>query len=113
LRETGGEGVDAVYDTVGGDTLARSFEVIKPYGRAMSCVSTTGDLNSAYGKNLVLRFGFMERTRAKLDALRRMAERGQLKPVIDSVLPLSEVAQGHRRLEAGGVRGKIVLKVVD
>ena len=113
LRETGGEGVDAVYDTVGGDILARSIGVIKPYGRAMSCVGTTGDLNGAYGRNVLLRFGFMERARHKLDVLRVMAEREQLHPVIDSVIPLSEVAQGHRRLEAGGVRGKIVLQVAD
>jgi NADPH2:quinone reductase len=113
LRETGGEGVDAVYDTVGGDNLAHSIEVIKPYGRAMSCVGVTGELPGALFKNVLLRYGFMERARHKLDALRILVEREQLRPVIDSVIPLSAVAEGHRRLEAGGVRGKIVLQVAD
>jgi NADPH2:quinone reductase len=111
-RETGGEGVDSVYDTVGGNILARSIEVIKPHGRAVTCVNSTGDLSAANPKNITIYFGFMERTRAKLEAVRVLVERQQLKPVIDSVIPLEEVAAGHRRLEAGGVRGKIVLQIV-
>jgi NADPH:quinone reductase-like Zn-dependent oxidoreductase len=113
LRETGGEGVDAVYDTVGGSTLADSLPVIKPFGRAATCVSSTADLSSGNRKNITIYLGFMERARYKLDALRVLAECQLLRAVIDSVLPLSEVAEGHRRLEAGGVKGKIVLKVVD
>jgi NADPH2:quinone reductase len=113
LRETGGEGVDGVYDTVGGTILACSLVVIKPYGRAVSCVNSTGDLSSANSRNLTVYFGFMERAKYKLDAIRVLVERHQLSPVIDSVIPLSEVAAGHRRLEAGGVRGKIVLQLVD
>ena len=113
LRETRGEGVDGVYDTVGGNMLATSIDVIKPYGRAVTCVGSTGDLSGANIRNISIYFGFMERTRPKLDILRVLAERHQLRPVIDSVIPLSQVAEGHRRLEAGGVRGKIVLQVVE
>jgi NADPH2:quinone reductase len=113
MRETDGEGVEAVYDTVGGDTLSRSIQVTQPHGRMVSIANTTGDLNGAYRKNISLYFCFMERARRKLEALRVMAERKQLRPVIDSVLPLNQVAEGHRRIEKGGVRGKIVLKVTD
>ena len=113
LRETDGAGVDAIYDTVGNDTMARSMETIKPYGRAMTCVGITSELPGALFKNVLLRYGFMERARHKLDALSVLVERGQLRPVIDSVLPLDQVADGHRRLQAGGVRGKIVLHVAD
>ncbi|NJD60633.1 MAG: NADPH:quinone oxidoreductase [Anaerolineales bacterium] len=111
-RETGGEGVDGVYDTVGGNLLAQSINIIKPHGRAVTCVNSTGDLSAANPKNITIYFGFMERARAKLEALRVLVERQQLKPVIDSVIPLEEVAAGHRQLEAGGVRGKIVLQVI-
>ena len=41
-----------------------------------------------------------------------VAERGQLVPVIDAVLRLEEAAVAHRRAEAGGLRGKLVLQVV-
>jgi len=111
LRETGGAGVDAVYDTVGNDNMARSMEALRPYGRAMTCVGITTELPGALFKNVLLRYGFMARTRAKLEMLSVLVERGQLRPVVDSILPLEQVAEGHRRLQAGGVRGKIVLHV--
>ena len=111
LRETGGQGVEVAIDTVGGDTLARSVAAMKPYGRMVGCVSCTADLSAALGKNLSVHFEFLERARYKMEALRTLAERRQLVPVIDSVLPLEEVAEAHRRIEAGGMRGKIVLEV--
>ena len=110
LRATSGRGVDLVCDTVGGETLARSVQVTRPHGRLISVVNTSGDLNAAYVKNLTVSFHFMERAGYKMEALKTLVERGQLRPVIDSVMPLERVAEAHRRLEAGGVRGKIVLE---
>jgi len=63
-------------------------------------------------KNLVIHFHMLQRARFKLDELRALIEQVRLKPVIDAVFPLCEVAQAHQRLEQGGVRGKIVLQVV-
>ncbi|HEX2912515.1 MAG TPA: zinc-dependent alcohol dehydrogenase family protein [Chloroflexia bacterium] len=108
--ETGGRGVDLAFDTVGGDTLSRSLNVIRPFGRAASVVNAT-DLNAAYFKNITVHFVFLQRERYKLDHLRVLIERGQLKPVVDSVLPLNQVAEAHRKVEQGGVRGKVVLHV--
>ena len=109
-QETDGLGVDVVFDTVGGNALARSIEVAKPYGRMVGIVrSAKGDWGMGFGKNLTLYMTRFERMAYKLDALRVLIERGQLKPVIDSVLPLTDVAEAHRRLAAGGVKGKIVL----
>jgi len=53
----------------------------------------------------------LQRVCYKLLALCRLVEREQLRPVIDSVLPLQGVAEAHRRLEEGGVKLKIVLEV--
>jgi len=55
----------------------------------------------------------LERERYKLDALRTLIERGQVKPVVDSVFDLSDLAEAHRKLEDGGIKGKIILKVSD
>jgi NADPH:quinone reductase len=74
------------------------------------CVSFAG-FSKAFRNNITIHTYFLERERYKMDALRILAERGQLKPLIDSVMPLSDVADAHRRLAAGGVRGKIVLSV--
>jgi len=111
LRETGGQGVEVAIDTVGGDTLARSVACMRPSGRMAGCVSCTADLSSALGKNLSLHFEFLERARFKMEALRTLAERRQLVPVIDSVMPLEAVAEAHRKIEGGGMRGKIVLEI--
>ncbi len=111
VQQTQEMGVDVVFDTVGGSTLAQSIAVTKPHGRMVSIVNTTGDLFAAHPKNITLHFLFLERARYKLDSLRTLIERGKLKPVIDSVMPLSDVAQAHDRIEQGGLQGKIVLEV--
>lgn len=113
LRETGGRGVDVALDTVGGDALARSIKCTRPRGRLVSIASTSGDLGGAYMKNLDVLFVFLERSGDKIRALQALAERGQIKPVIDSVLPLEDVAKAHAKIEGGGMRGKLVLRVSD
>jgi NADPH:quinone reductase len=54
---------------------------------------------------------FLERDRRSLEGLRRLVERGQLDPVIDSVVPLEEISEAHERAEEGGLTGKIVVDV--
>ena len=58
-----------------------------------------------------MHYEFLERRRGTLEMLQALVERGQLVPLIDSVMGLAEAGEAHRRLEAGGVRGKIVLRV--
>jgi NADPH:quinone reductase-like Zn-dependent oxidoreductase len=44
--------------------------------------------------------------------LTRYAENGDLRPVVDTVHPLADIAAAHRALEAGGVRGKHIIQIV-
>lgn len=112
LRATGGRGVDVAFDTVGGETFARTLEALAFRGRLVTIVETaTGDLSEAFGKNVTVHFEFMQRARRSMTGLRTLVERGALHAVVDAVLPLERVADAHARLEAGGVRGKIVLAV--
>lgn len=108
---TNGSGVDLVLDTVGGDLLTRSLEVTRPFGLMVGIVGTDTGMRAAVRKNITAHYLFLIRARYKLDDLRTLIERDQLKPVVDSTLPLTDVAQAHRRLNQGGVKGKIVLKV--
>jgi NADPH:quinone reductase len=110
-RLTDGRGVDAAYDTVGGDVISRSINCVRPYGKLATIVRVDGSINGMQIKNQSLYFGFLERTREKIQALATLAGRGQVRPVIDSVFSLERVADAHRKLEAGGMRGKIVLSV--
>ncbi len=113
-QETGGLGVDLVLDTIGGETIQRSPEIIRPFGRLVSIVdiATPLSLLEAWGKNLTIHFVFTPQYRTKLDALTKLIERAQLRPVIDSIISWDQVIQAHQRLEQGGTRGKIVLEFI-
>ncbi len=113
MKDTNNKGVDVIFDTVGGEVLTKSIEVSKPFGRISSIVRVNANLEQAYLKNISLHFVFVQSNRKKLDIMANLIERGQLKPVIDSVLPLSQVIDAHKKLEAGGVRGKIVLRITS
>jgi NADPH2:quinone reductase len=111
LRLTGGRGVDAAFDTVGGNTVSRSIQAVRPYGKLATVVSLEGSLAGMQAKNLTLYFGFMERIEAKIQTMATLIERGQLRLAIDSVFGLDQVAAAHERLEAGGIKGKIVIRI--
>ncbi|MFC7230880.1 zinc-binding dehydrogenase [Saliphagus sp. GCM10025308] len=105
------EPVDLVFDTVGGETLVESTDITKPHGRLVTILEPEGEWGTAYQKNLTVEMLFLERDRRPLDGLRRLVEQGRLEPVIDSVLPLSDVAKAHEMVEEGGLTGKVVLSV--
>ncbi|MFW6180157.1 MAG: NADP-dependent oxidoreductase [Spirochaetota bacterium] len=107
------ESVDVVFDTVGGDLLARSAPLVRRGGRMAVIVGHGGDFGRTYHRNITLHMVLLSRSRRKMELLRNLIERGGLRPVIDSVMDLEEVAEAHRRLERGRVRGKIVLRVRD
>ncbi|OCT34460.1 zinc-dependent alcohol dehydrogenase family protein [Pseudomonas putida] len=115
-RETQGRGVDVVFDTIGGDTLTRSPEVLAQLGRVVSIVdiSRPQNLVQAWGKNASYHFVFTRQNRGKLDELTALIERGQLKPHVGAVYPLAEIPHAHARLESpnNGLQGKIAIAVV-
>lgn len=111
-RVTQGAGVDIVFDAAGGQ-LAKSITVVRMDGQLVTVTGTGGDLSPAMRKNATVRFVHLEDAKQKLDKLRVLFERGQLKSVIGKTFPLEEVAAAHKLLEKGGdaVHGKIVIKV--
>lgn len=57
--------------------------------------------------------GLLLRERKRLDEMSLLIERGQMRPVVDEVLPLGEVGKAHERLDSGHGRGKISLRVAE
>jgi NADPH2:quinone reductase len=110
-QQTQGAGVDVVFDAVGKGLLSKSIDITKRFGRMVSIVGPAGDVNAGYYKSLTIHFAACQRARSTLEALCTLVEQGRLKPVVDTVLPLYEVARAHQRLEQGVVRGKLVLQV--
>jgi NADPH2:quinone reductase len=115
-RLTGGEGVNVIFDTIGGDTLTRSPLALADAGRVVSLVDIAKPQNliEAWGKNAAYHFVFTRQNRGKLDALTDLVERGLVKPVIGATLPLARMGEAHELLENGsarGLRGKVVIDV--
>lgn len=120
---TGGKGVDIVLDMVGGDYLPRNLQCLAEDGRHVSIAVQRGakaeiPIWEIMRRRLTLTGSTLRgRDRAfkamVADELSRIVwphvEEGKLRPVIDRSFPLAEVAEAHRRMEAGDHVGKIVL----
>ncbi len=111
LRETEGRGADAVFDTVGGDLVARSIRATRADGRLACILTPAGGLDGLSAKNLTLFGVFLKREARRLEELSALIEQGKMRPLIDQVLPLQEVRKAHERLDTGHGRGKVVLRV--
>jgi NADPH:quinone reductase-like Zn-dependent oxidoreductase len=110
---TNRRGVDVVVDYIGADTWVRSLRSARRGGRVLTCGATTGfapqtDLRHIFFRQVQVLGSTMGSHREFLDVM-KCVFRGQLKPVIDRVLPLAEARQGHELIEGRKVFGKIVL----
>lgn len=116
MRETNGRGVDVVFDTIGGDTLSNSPDVLAQSGRVVTIVDTAQPQTvlQAWGKNASYHFVFTRQNRGKLDELSALVASGQLRPHVGAIYSLDDIALAHARLESAdsGLRGKIAVAVV-
>jgi NADPH:quinone reductase-like Zn-dependent oxidoreductase len=113
-RLTGKRGVDIVFEHVGGETFERSLRCLAKGGRLVTCGATTGadatiNIRLIFFKLLSI-LGSTMGSLAELHEIFRHVEAGRLRPVIDRVLPMAEIAEGERVLEAREAFGKIVLE---
>ena len=106
----GGAGVDASFDTAGGN-VPMSTLATRPFGRIATILPPTGDLDALYVKNQTLYGTFLTREGARLREMAPLFERGQARVIVDAVLPLEQVGKAHERLDSGHGRGKIILQV--
>jgi NADPH:quinone reductase-like Zn-dependent oxidoreductase len=116
-RITDGKGVEVVFDHVGGSTFEQSLRCIAWGGRLVLCGATAGhlatvNLRAVFFKNLSI-LGSTMGTLSELIELLRFFDTGQLRPVIDRVLPLEQAPEAQATLERREAFGKIVLTVGD
>lgn len=122
-KHTDDKGFDVVFDSVGGDNMANSFEAAALNGQVASTVAMVNlDLTTAHFKGLSLHVVFMlipmlhNHNRAVhgeiLQQLTNIAEAGDLRPIIDQQsFSLEEVGKAHDRLASGQARGKVVVDI--
>lgn len=113
IKVTGG--VDIVIDSAGGDSFARLLDIALPGGRIVNFGRTAGTITQVptrqlYWKQLSI-FGSTMGTRDEFLSLLDFVESRKLKPVIDSVFPLSQVPDAFQRLHDKEHFGKIVIKI--
>lgn len=113
LEATDGKGADAAFDIAGEGIVSRSLPALRPHGRIACILAPEGDLAPLYQKNLTLHGIFLTRESERLEEMRPLLESGAVKPWIDRVLPLAEVAAAHERLDSGHGLGKIVLDIAQ
>lgn len=125
---------DAVFDTLGGTTLEKSFDIIKSEG---NIVSVSGMPNARFGKefgsgffktllfslaskkitalekkhNAQYSFLFMKPSGDQLRIIANYIEAGQIKPIIDRIFPFEDAQKAMEYSESGRAKGKIIVKI--
>ncbi len=109
--EDAGRGVDAVIDTVGGETLDRSWGVPRPGGVV---VTVAGDVAEAVAAKHGVRGVSMlvQPNRSQLTQIAGLIDAGTIRPIVEAVLPLPRAREAYERGLRGHNRGKLVLQVV-
>lgn len=103
--------IDVVFDTVGGDTLARSWNVLRPGGRLVT-IASAGEATS--DPRIKEAFFIVEPNRAQLVAVARLVDAGELHPAVDLVVPFarSDAAYAQKVARPNG-HGRVVIAVVE
>ncbi|MGX1268976.1 NADP-dependent oxidoreductase [Streptomyces phaeoluteigriseus] len=104
VRGLAPEGVDAVFDTVGGDTLKTSADLLAPEGRLVSIADAAVVDHGG-------RYCFVRPDAEDLTRLAELAEQGVVSVHVSETFPLERAADAHRRSEEGRTRGKITVTV--
>lgn len=99
--------VDVVFDTVGGETLERSWGVLKPGGRLVT-VAASGERTT--DERIRAAYFIVEPSRTQLAEIARLVDEGALRPVVGAVFPLAEARQAYQHKPS---HGKVVLRVAD
>jgi NADPH:quinone reductase-like Zn-dependent oxidoreductase len=110
LRELAPDGADALLDLVGGDELDDYAAVVRPGGRVTSTLEPLDDRRWPE-RNITGRYVYVQRDGKQLGRLVELHSEGGLQVHVKGVLPLEKVSEAHRRLESGGIQGKLVLQV--
>ena len=120
---TGGEGVDAVFEMLGGEHVAKSVRCVRDFGRVIVYGAATGetpqlDTRLLYAKGASVHglwLSYLSANRPLMEsAWKQLSEwlaAGKLHPVIGKVFPLEKAREAYTLMQEGKNYGKIVLKI--
>lgn len=120
---TGGEGVDAVFEMLGGEHTAKSLRCLRDFGRVIQYGTATGkppqlDIRAMYAKSASIQGLWLTYLSQKKEimepAWKQLSEwigQRKLTPVIGRALPLDRAVEAYKLLQDGKNYGKVVLKI--
>ncbi len=120
---TGGQGVDAVFEMLGGEHVAKGVRCLRDFGRLIAYGAATGakpsiDARSLYEKGTSVHglwLSYLSANRELMDAawkqLNTWIGDGALQPIVGHTFPLDQAPDAYRLMEAGKNYGKIVLQI--
>jgi NADPH:quinone reductase-like Zn-dependent oxidoreductase len=103
-------GVDIIFDTVGGDTLERSWPLLKPGGRMVTIAS---DIESSHDERAKSAFFIVEASGEQLSEIGQLLEKGTIRPALDNIVPFANASiayDGTLKRNAG--RGKVAVRIL-
>ena len=125
---------DAVFDTLGGEALEKSFTVLKPQGKIIT-VSGLPDRKFATQNNLgflkaflfsivsrkmatlekeykaTYHFLFMKPSGEQLSQIKKLVEEGYIRPIVDRIMPFEDSQKAIEYVETGRAKGKVIVKM--
>lgn len=112
----GPERYDVVVDCVGNAGFARSRAVLTPGGTLLLVVADVPGILGARRASkrlggLVTAFGASLPGRQALQQLLDLAERGEIRAVVDSIFDFDDIVEAHRRVDTGRKRGNVIVRV--
>ena len=118
-RMTDKRGVDVVFEHIGGEVFEKSIPILTKGGRLVTCGATTNysaniDIRYIYSRHQTI-YGSWMGGKPELPEVLKFFEGGgakrKLHPVIDTIFPLAQAADAHRRVEERKNFGKVVLSI--
>jgi NADPH:quinone reductase len=122
---TRGEGVDVVFEMLGGDHTAKSIRCLRDFGRVIQYGTATGkapklDLRAMYAKSGIVQglwLTYLSQRKDIMDPawqqLSRWISERKVAPQIGHVFPLERALEAYKLLEEGKNYGKVVVKIKD
>ncbi len=106
------EPCDLVFDMLGGDTLARSFDVVKPGGTIVSIKGDAPD-GLAAARNVAFHSHFMQPSSEQLTEIAALIGEGTVRPLLDSTFALEDVAAAYDHARSGRATGKVAVSLTE
>jgi NADPH:quinone reductase-like Zn-dependent oxidoreductase len=102
--------VDVVFDAVGGETLERSWKILKPGGKLITVAASAGESTNPRSREA---FMLVRADGKQLADIGKRIDAGELRVFLEAVYPLDNAREAYARAEQGKMKGKIALSVVE